>query len=236
MSDLVLVEERGDVALVALNRPDKRNAISRALSFRLREALAELQRAKVVILTGEGPAFCAGVDLTERRDPNWADALGVDDAQHWLETLQAVHRHPAVVVAAVNGPAIGGGMTLVNASDLAVASERATFGAPELSFGSFPALSGSSAVKRLLPKHAAQLVFTARPVSAATAERWGLVNEVVEHDALRERAWELAESIAAWEAPALAFAKRALDELAALDWSRALEQGVLVSALTRRLA
>lgn len=232
---LVLVESDGDVATVTLNRPEKRNAVNRELSDQLRQAFIDLEEKKVVVLTAADPAFCAGVDLNERRDPRWSDTLGAGGAQHWLETIETIRRTPSIVIAAVNGPAMGGGMTLVNAAELAIASDRARFGAPELSFGSFPALSGSSALVTIAPKHAAELILTASPVDAATAERWGIVNRVVPHDDLLASARELAARIADWSAPTLGFAKRAIHELAQPTWSAALNEGVLISALTRRL-
>lgn len=235
MSEFVTTGMTGDIAVITLDRPEKRNAVNRALSLELRAAFQAVESAKVVVLTGADPAFCAGVDLKERTDPQWSDTLGAGDAQHWLDTVEAIRRTPSVVLAAVNGPALGGGLTLVNAADLAIASDRATFGAPELSFGSFPALSGPSTLQNIAPKHAAQLIFSAKPVDAATAERWGIVNEVVDHDRLLDHATSMAEAIAQWSAPTLAFAKRAIHDLAQSDWSTALQHGVLVSALTRRL-
>lgn len=232
---LVTVETHGDVAIVTLNRPEKRNAVNRELSLQLRQAFVDQEERKVVVLTGADPAFCAGVDLNERRDPKWSDTLGAGDAQHWLDTIEAIRRTPSVVIAAVNGPALGGGLTLVNAAELAIASERARFGAPELSFGSFPALSGSSSLLTVAPKHAAELILTAEPVDAVTAERWGIVNRVVPHEELLTSAREFADKIAAWSAPTLGFAKRAIHELAQPGWSAALNEGVLISALTRRL-
>ncbi|GAA5145525.1 enoyl-CoA hydratase [Microbacterium pseudoresistens] len=232
---LVTVETHGDVAIVTLNRPEKRNAVNRELSLQLRRAFVANEERKVVVLTGADPAFCAGVDLNERRDPKWSDTLGAEDAQHWLDTIEAIRRTPSVVIAAVNGAALGGGLTLVNAAELAIASGRARFGAPELSFGSFPALSGSSSLLTVAPKHAAELILTAEPVDAFTAQRWGIVNRVVSHDELILSARELADKIAAWPAPTLGFAKRAIHELAQRGWSAALNEGVLISALTRRL-
>src|SRR6185437_2912326 len=98
----------------------------------------------------------------------------------WFAIQEQVKQHPAVFVAAVNGFAVGGGLTLVNNAELAVAATTAEFGAPEMSFGAFPGLAGPSTIHRLLPKHAAELIFTARRIDAATAFRMGLVNEVIE--------------------------------------------------------
>jgi enoyl-CoA hydratase/carnithine racemase len=235
---LVLLERREGYAVITLNRPAKRNAMNRAAQEQLVEALeATRSDCAAIVLTGAGDvSFCAGVDLKERR------GLGTDEDQSrqfawggdsWFEVQERILRHPAVFVAAVNGYALGGGLTLVNNCELAVASRSAQFGMPELSLGTFPALAGPSTYHRLLPKHAAYLIFTAQRINSATALEWGLVNEVVPPEQLLPRSCELAERIAGFDPIAVDYSKRAVREIADLDWSRAIEHGLRTGAVIR---
>jgi enoyl-CoA hydratase/carnithine racemase len=234
---LVLLERRTGYALITLNRPAKRNAMNSAAQAQLVAALEDTEKdCAAIVLTGAGDiSFCAGVDLSERR------GLGAEDASRqfawggdsWFDVQERILRHPAVFVAAVNGFALGGGLTLVNNCELAVAASTAQFGMPELGLGTFPALAGPSTYHRLLPKHAAQLIFTAQRIDAATALGWGLVNEVVEPERLLSRACELAERIAGFDPVAVDFSKKAVREIANLDWSRAIEYGLRTGAVIR---
>lgn len=237
---LVLLERRAGYAVITLNRPAKRNAMNGAAQEQLVAALdATTHDCAAIVLTGAGDiSFCSGVDLSERR--GLGDVEGPDSARQlawgsdsWFEVQERILRHPAVFVAAVNGFALGGGLTLVNNCELAIASTTAQFGMPELGLGTFPALAGPSTYHRLLPKHAAQLIFTAQRVDAETALGWGLVNEVVEPDQLRARACEYAERIAGFDPVAVDYSKKAVREVANLDWSRAIEYGLRTGALIR---
>ncbi len=234
---LVLLDRKEGYAVITLNRPAKRNAMNGAAQAQLIEALEQTAGdCTAIVLTGAGDiSFCAGVDLSERRGLGGQDtsrqfAWGSDS---WFEVQERILRHPAVFVAAVNGYALGGGLTLVNNCELAVASSTAQFGMPELGLGTFPALAGPSTFHRLLPKHAAQLIFTAERVDAATALNWGLVNEVVEPDQLLARACAIAERIAGFDPIAVDHSKKAVREIANLDWSRAIDHGLRTGALIR---
>lgn len=234
---LVLIARHDTWAVITLNRPDKRNAMNSAAQQQLLAALETTRDCTAVVLTGAGEiSFCAGVDLRERRGMGTQQeqtrqyAWGSDT---WFEVQEAILRHPAVFVAAVNGYALGGGLTLVNNCELAVASATAQFGMPELSLGTFPALAGPSTLHRLLPKHAAQMIFTAERIDAITALQWGLVNEVVEADRLLARASELAAHIAGFDPVAVDHSKKAVREIPSLDWSRAIEHGLRTGAIIR---
>lgn len=229
---LVEVEFEGSYGVLTLNRPDKMNAVNVELADQLVAALESLSHCPVVILTGRGRAFCAGVDLSQRTEirRTWRSHLGTDRGQYWAATVEAMYRHPAVFIAAVNGYALGGGLTLVNGCDLAIASDRAEFGMPELGFGSVPALAGPTTAQRLLPKHVAEMAFVPGRISAAKALSWGLVNEVVPPDELLPRARELARQVAERDAVALAYTKRLLRRARDMDWSQGVEHGGLVAA------
>ena len=235
-TDLVLCERRDSYAIVTLNRPEKRNAVSVALADELVAVLRSLESCPVIVLVGAGNrAFCAGVDLKERagRSATWSASLGTGRAQYWAETVDVIRRHPAVFIAAVNGFALGGGLTLVNTSELAVAARSARFGMPELGFGSFPALAGPTSVHRILPKHVAELAFLPGYADADRALAMGLVNEVVPDEALLARACEIAGQIAQYDPIALGFTKRALRDVERMSWVDSIEHGALAAALIK---
>jgi enoyl-CoA hydratase/carnithine racemase len=125
----ILFEQKGTVGWITFNRPEKRNAISRNLQAELRAALADAKDScNVLVITGNGPAFCAGVDLSEKPDPT--ERHYAHGGNSWGETLEILRRHPAVIIAAVNGYALGGGLTLTHNCELAIASDQAQFGMP----------------------------------------------------------------------------------------------------------
>ncbi|TYK51374.1 enoyl-CoA hydratase/isomerase family protein [Actinomadura decatromicini] len=237
---LVLHEDLGGgVARITLNRPEKRNAMSRAARSALLDALDACHgTARVIVLTGAGTAFCSGVDLKESGE----EGPGADDTVEgrrtsWHTVQERIRRHPAVVIAAVNGFALGGGVTLVNSSDLAIAAHEAQLGMPELGFGLYPGLAGPSTQLRLSPKRAAWMVLTTKRISGTKAAEWGLVNEAVPLAELADAAVALAREIAEFDPVSLDWSKRALHEIPQhiTDWTTALRYGEDVRAqiLTR---
>lgn len=229
--DLVLVEDRGDYAVLTINRPEKRNAMSSAARRRFRAALAETTGKKAVVLTGTGPSFCAGVDLVEARNTPPETGRPSQSLQSWTQCQADLRAHPAIFIAAVNGFALGGGSTLINNCELAVAAESATIGTPEIGFGAWPTQAGPAMIKRVLPKHAAQIIFTASRIDAATSFRMGLVNEVVPDGQLLERACEIATHIAGFDAITLDWGKKAYHHLQRLDWDDALDYSTYTSSI-----
>jgi enoyl-CoA hydratase/carnithine racemase len=235
---LVLMEKKDGYAVITLNRPEKRNAMSRAAQAELWAALDDAKAdSRVIVLTGAGDvAFCAGIDLSEARE---LSGEGGEVRQYawgsnsWVSTQERLYHHPAVFIAAVNGFALGGGSTLIHNCELAIASEKAQIGMPEVGFGTFPGLAGPAAIKRVLPKHAAYLILTAQRIDAHTAERWGIVNEVVPHEQLLPRAEELARHIAQFDPVVLDYSKRALREVPNLDWSRGIDYGMWTGTMIR---
>ena len=237
---LVLCERHDKYAVVTLNRPAKRNAMSRSAQAELCSILDDLhQDCRVVILTGAGKvSFCAGVDVTESRALAAPEApvarLFAWESNPWFEVQERILRHPAIFIAAVNGAAMGGGLTLVNNAEIAIAAENATFGIPELGIRAFPGLSGPSTVHRIHHKRAAYMMLTTERIDATTAERWGLINEVVApQDALLSRARELAARIAAFDPVLLDFTKRAIREIPRFDWSAAIDYGLRTGMIAK---
>lgn len=204
------VEHAGRVVLLRLNRPEKRNAVDAALSAALTEALADAARdeaVRVAVLTGAGTAFCAGADLAGAGPPAPGQLLS-GAPQRLTAPIDSFNKP---VIAAVNGPAYGGGCELVLAADLRVAAASATFCLPEVRIGSMP---GSGGTQRLLhavgSAVAAKLLFTGDPIDAHEALRVGLVSDVVADEALLEHAMSLAARIAERAPLATLAVKRAL--------------------------
>lgn len=194
-ADAILAASDGGVATITLNVPERRNAISYPMRTRLAELLGSFDEnpaVRVVVLTGNGPAFCAGVDLGDATAP---PAAALDSTQPLTFPLQQLSKP---LLAAVNGPAVGGGFELVLASDLRIASTAAWFGLPEVTIGSLPGSGGTQRLPRAIPPAvAAEMVYGGNRLSAADALRYGLVSRLVEPDQLQATARELADRIAA---------------------------------------
>jgi enoyl-CoA hydratase/carnithine racemase len=196
MPGVVHVEEPAPgVALLTLSNPDKRNALDRTLCESLRFAIERLD-AHCVVLTGEGRAFCAGYDIEELLGEGYDDG---EDAHHpFPAALATIEGYPYPVVAALNGATIGGGLELAIACDLRIAADTVQLGMPPAKLGVVYATAG---LNRFLTTiggaRTRELFLTGRRIDAATAERWGLVNVVVEAEALPQAALALATEIAA---------------------------------------
>jgi enoyl-CoA hydratase/carnithine racemase len=196
-SDGLRVERDGSVAWLILNRPHRRNAIDRATRVALRDAGLELEAdpaVRVIVLTGEGDSFCAGTDMKEAPLESPPHPL-IDPTEPIASVLE---RFTQPVIAAINGPAAGGGLELALAADLRIASSNATFALPEVKVGSLP---GSGGTQRLFlavaPAVAWKMLLTGSPIDAEGALRSGLVSDVVPLDELRATAQAMAETIAA---------------------------------------
>lgn len=195
MPGVVHVEEPAPgVALLTLSNPEKRNALDRTLCESLRFTLERLD-ARCVVLTGEGRAFCAGYDIAELLGEGYDD--GEESHHPFAAALAAIEAYPYPVVAALNGATIGGGLELAIACDLRIAADTVQLGMPPAKLGVVYSTAG---LNRFLTTIGAartrELFLTGRRVDAATAERWGLVNSVVEAEALPAAALELAVEVA----------------------------------------
>jgi enoyl-CoA hydratase/carnithine racemase len=195
VAGLLSIERRDDVALVTLQRPEKRNALSIDLRLELAGAFSSLGEdggVGCIVLTGAGSAFCAGMDVTQ---------FG-GDAEHkrrLVETstgaFEAIGSCPRPVIAAVNGPALAGGFALALLCDLRIAARGATFGFPELPRGIPPSYASARAALGLAA--AAEVVLTGRVFGAEEARRLGAVNEVTDDEQVLSRSLDLAATIAA---------------------------------------
>jgi enoyl-CoA hydratase/carnithine racemase len=193
----VTVTQDSAVARLTLERPEARNALSRAMADAIEGALARVARAdevRVVVVAGRGRSFCAGADIAEMPtlSPEEAEAL----AARWQRIMDGFAALPQVTIAAVQGHALGGGLMLAIAQDLRVAEASARFGLPEVTLGFNPGYG----IARLLDiaggAHGRDLMLTARVVDAAEAHRMGLVTRVVPDGTLDAAADEMARDVA----------------------------------------
>ena len=198
----VLYEVKDRIGLLTINRPHKHNALDYATIDLLLRFFDEIEidhNVRVVILTGAGGrAFSAGADIA-----GFADSVhaGVDTAlrdfvRRGQRLTSRIEAFPKPVIAAVNGIAFGGGCEITEAAPLAIASDRALFGKPEIKLGFPPPFGGTQRLPRLIGrKRALQMILTAEPITAHTAASIGLINAVVEHDDLSAAARQLAAKI-----------------------------------------
>lgn len=224
---------------IILDRPEKRNALTRSLIVELRQAFEDLHQEKkvrAVILTGAGTVFCAGMDLDEMRETaqqprpheQWRE-----DAIAYQDLLEQMLRFPKPIIAAVNGPAVAGGAGLLLACDLVVAAHEAKFGLPEPLRGIVAGLVSPLLVFRIGGGHAARLLLSSRTIDSAEAYRIGLFHELIDSDRLWARAVELAAECARGAPQALQLTKRMLNETIGETLFHLLTSGAAVSATAR---
>jgi methylglutaconyl-CoA hydratase len=236
---LVKVHVHQHTGTIILNRPEKRNALSRALMAELDQALGDLhleRRVRAVILTGAGPAFCAGMDLSEMLETSRQDdaqARWAEDASTYQELLETMLQFPKPLIAAVNGPALAGGAGLMLACDLAIAAESATFGLPEPRRGLVAGVVSPLLAFRIGAGHAGYLLLTAKSIDSAWAHRIGLIHEVVHADHVWPRAVELSVECARGAPESLQLTKRMLNETIGEHLRTLLTAGAAVSATAR---
>jgi enoyl-CoA hydratase/carnithine racemase len=202
----VLIEQRGAVTWIQLNRPDRRNAYDEAMAAELLAGVGQAPRDGVIVITGSGGAFCAGGYLAELAEPSVDELTRMFHGS--LRLFDALRTHPAPVIAAVNGFAIGGGNELVVACDLALAGESAVFGQTGPRIGSAPVLGGTNLLAVSIgEKRAKEVSFLCRKYSAREALQMGWINEVVPDDRLEDRVTDWADELLALSPRYLEIAK-----------------------------
>jgi enoyl-CoA hydratase/carnithine racemase len=209
-TELLEVERAGGVVTLSLNRPDQRNALSRALMQELTSvltALGEDPEVRVVVLAGHGPAFSAGHDLSE------LVGMELEEYREVFElcggVMNAIHELPQPVIARVHGMATAAGCQLVAACDLVVASSEARFATPGVKIGLFCTTPMVEVTRTIGRKRALEMLLTGAPIDAETAAAWGLVNRVVAPDELEAATDELAQRIASASSLTVGIGKRA---------------------------
>jgi len=223
----LLIENRGKIRILTLNRPDKRNALNTELTQALLKALrvADAEDAvDAIVLTGAGPGFCAGADLAEfkgLKDPKAAEAR----AELTMQLHLVFSKMTTPVVTAINGAAMGGGAGLAIAGDLAVMAQGARLGYPETRHGIVAAIVMANLVRQVGPKTAFELVALGEPIDAKRALELGIVNRVVPLRSLMRESLAIAQKIAAVSKPAMAQTKSLFHEVLDLSLEEALKRG-----------
>jgi enoyl-CoA hydratase len=209
--DNLLVESRGRVGLIRLNRPQALNALNRALMRELGQALGEFEADKnigCIVITGSEKAFAAGADIKEMAEKEFTDVYFDDFCADWHQAAAA--RKP--VIAAVAGFALGGGCELAMQCDLIIAADTAKFGQPEIKLGIIPGIGGTQRLTRAVGKaKAMDLILTGRMMDAQEAERSGLVARVVPAANLIEEVIKVADTIASLSLPSVLAAKESVN-------------------------
>jgi methylglutaconyl-CoA hydratase len=232
----LLVEHEGPVAKITFNRPEKRNAISAKMICDLLTALDELEkdRSRVVVLTGAGSAFCAGMDLEMLQTIGQQSAQeNQEDSRRMARMFRRIWSFPKPMIAAVNGHALAGGCGIATLCDFTIAVPEAKFGYTEVKIGFLPAIVSVFLTRQIGDKRARDLLLTGRLVLAQEAKELGLVTEIVPKDRLMVRAVEIAEQLIAASPSSLTRAKRLLTSAAAASVDADLERAVLENARIR---
>ena len=234
MPEVEVAHDRATMT-ITLNRPDVLNAFNAAMHRELGAALKQAREPTVraVVLTGNGRGFCVGQDLAEFRDGSGDIGERLRTTYH--RNVLAIRALEKPVIAAVNGPAAGAGLSFACACDIRIAAESATFVPAFINIGLIPDSGGSFFVHRLLGyARAFEWLTSGRRLTAAEAHTWGLVSEVVADDRLTSRAGELAASLASMPTRGVGMTKRLLDRAASTTLEEQLElEAQLQSAATR---
>jgi enoyl-CoA hydratase len=221
-TETIIVERRGRVGIVRLNRPQALNALNATLKNELLGAVEAFDAdadVGCILLTGSDKAFAAGADIREMADKSYIDMSRADYAGDY-ERLTRV-RKP--LIAAVAGFALGGGCELAMLCDFIIAADNAKFGQPEIKLGIIPGIGGTQRLTHAVGKaKAMDMILTGRMMDAAEAERCGLVSRVVPAASLMEQATKVAETIAALSEPSLIAAKEAVNR----SFETSLAEGV----------
>ena len=208
------IERKGPAAWLWLSRPEVRNALNDELITALATALEVLEKdaaARVLVLAGRGPAFCAGADLARmEKAAKMTKARSRREASRFAKLLYRLHSYPKPVVARVHGPAYAGGMGLVAASDIVVAAEEAEFALPETRIGLVPAMISPYLLRAMGAQQARRYILTGERLSAREAHRIGFVHECVPAAELDVVVGKMCERLALAGPEALARSKKLL--------------------------
>jgi methylglutaconyl-CoA hydratase len=239
MYSTLLLDSRDDIATITLNRPEKRNAISAQMIADLLSALAEIEEssARVAILTGNGKAFCSGMDLemliaisTKSPEEN------IEDSRRMARMFRRIWSFPKPLIAAVNGPALAGGCGIAMLCDFTLASPEAKFGYTEVRIGFIPALVSLFVRRQIGDKAARDLLLTGRVIEPAEARALGVITEIVPADRLLARARELAETLLAASPTSLVRTKKLLRDSSAAEVDADIERAIAENASIRTTA
>ncbi|MGB2626612.1 MAG: enoyl-CoA hydratase-related protein [Candidatus Acidiferrum sp.] len=234
--ETLLLETSGTVAKITLNRPDKRNAISAQMISEILGVLDEIEktRARVVMITGTGKAFCAGMDLEMlQANAQQSPSENQEDSRRIAKLFRRIWSYSKPLIAAVNGHALAGGCGIATLCDFTLAVPEAKFGYTEVKIGFLPAIVSVFLTRQIGEKRSRDLLLTGRLIDAVEAKEFGLVNEIVPAEKLLNRAEELAELLIAASPVSIARAKQLLTAGAAASVDNDLERAILENARIR---
>ena len=223
----IIVKQQNGVATITLNRPEKLNAMTIAMNEEIEQASKEAgqdESVRAVIITGAGRGFCSGADLSSGDLKVASPAAGLKIMQQASRLVMGIREMPKPVIAAVNGPAVGGGCSLALACDIIIASEKAVFGAPFVLRNLHPDFGATYFLPRLIGlAKASDLLLTGRTMDAAEADRLGLVSRVVPADQLEKVAGEIAAALARGAPLAIKLTKASINKALMIDLPTMLE-------------
>ncbi len=209
----LLIEQKEDIRIITIHRPQDLNALNTELLSELDCAFADASadaETSVIILTGEGKSFVAGADIAQMSTMDAAEAKAF--GEFGADVFRRIETMEKVVIAAVNGYALGGGCELAMACDIRIASSKAKIGQPETGLGITPGFNGTQRLPRLVGLgRAKEIILAAETIDAAEAYRIGLFNKVVEPDQLMDAAMALAKKIASKAQLAVRYSKEAMN-------------------------
>jgi methylglutaconyl-CoA hydratase len=240
LKNTILIQQEERWAWVSLNRPEKRNALNSQLIAELTAALDELERkpeVRVILLTGEGKAFCSGLDLEalqQMRSKSFEESL--EDSRRYAHLLKRIYLYSKPVLAVLNGAAIAGGCGLASVCDFTLAASTAKLGYTEAKIGCVAAVVSYFLIRCVGEKRSRDLLLTARLIDPSEALRFGLVNEVIEPAQLIARARELARQLCENSSQSLRASKALLAKISSPDLDAALDYACELNAASRSSA
>lgn len=233
----LLYEVHGAVARLTLNRPEKKNALNAALIVDLKNALRQANEndgVRVVVITGAGPDFCSGADLSALElISKGSVAENTDDARSLMELFVLIRQLGLPVIAAVRGRALAGGCGLASACDIVLASSNARFGYPEVKIGFVPAMVMAILRRNISEKRAFELVTRGAEIGAEDAREIGLINKVFEDGTFDEQVADYAQDFLGMSKSALALTKSLLYQMDGMAFTDAIETGVDTNVIAR---
>ena len=224
--EYVLTEKKGRIGILTVNRPEKLNALNAQVNKEIASAFKELEgdpEIRIIVITGAGEkAFIAGADIAEMKEMTPLEAL--EFSLNGQKTLEAFENSDKIVIAAINGYALGGGLELSMACDVRIASETARVGQPEIKIGVIPGWAGTQRLARLVGKtKAKELVLTGDMITAEEAEKIGLITKVVPPEKLMEEVTKVAQALSQLGSFSLSAAKHVIDRGCEIDFEKAQE-------------
>ena len=236
MSEILTVKENS-ILTVALNRPEKRNALNDDLVNLLKDALREADKdenLRVILIKGAGPDFCSGADLSALQKIAESDVMeNLADAENLMELFSMIRKIKIPVIAAVTGRALAGGCGLATACDIVLASRSARFGYPEVKIGFVPAMVTAILRRNLSEKKSFELITQGFDFSSEEAEKFGLINRIFEDDDFEEQVKNYISVYEKVSRSAVILSKKLLYQIDGMTFDTALETGAEVNTIAR---